>query len=86
MYPYNKQYVFILSVKETLLTIIRTSYPTLPYLIPIYRKLYRYLIIYFTTVRCFKLKLTRNCKRIKAKKVTFNRIIITVYRIDLISF
>jgi len=59
-------------MKETSLVIIKTSYPTLLYLILIYCKLYKYLIIYFITVRYFKLKLTRNCKRIKAKKVIFN--------------
>ena len=69
-----------------LLTIIRTFYLTLLYLILTYCKLYRYLIVYFTAAKYSKFKLTRNCKRIKAKKVIFSQIIITIYRIDLISF
>jgi len=52
--------------------IIRTSYLTPLYLIPTYCKLYKYLIIYFITVKCFKLKLIRNYKKIKAEKVTFS--------------
>ena len=63
---------FILSVKETLLTIIKTSYLTPLYLILTYRKLYRYLIIYFTAVKCFRLRLIRNYKRIEAEKATFS--------------
>jgi len=50
--------------------IIRTFYPAPLYLIPIYCKLYKYLIIYFTAIRYFRLKLIRNCKRIKVKKAT----------------
>jgi len=69
-----------------LLIIIKTSYLTPLYLIPTYCKLYKYLIIYFIIIRCFKLRLIRNCKRIEVKKATFSRIIITVYKIDLISF
>jgi len=72
MYPYNKWRVSILSVKEASLVIIRTFYPTPLYLIPMYYKLYKYLIIYFTTARCFRLKLIRNYKRIEVKKATFN--------------
>ena len=72
-------------MKEILLVIIRIFCPTPLYLIFIYCKLYKYLIIYFTAVRCFKLKLIKNCKRIEVEKVTFNRIIITIYKIDLIS-
>ena len=86
MYPYNKWCVLVLSVKETSLIIIRTFYPALPYLIPTYRELYRYLIVCFATARCSGLKLVRNCERIKAEKATLSRIIITVYRIDPISF
>jgi len=37
-----------------------------------YCKLYKYLIIYFITVRCFRLRLIRNYKRIMVKKVTFS--------------
>ena len=76
----------MLSVKEALLIIIRTFYLTSLYLIPTYYKLYRYLIIYFVTAKCFRFRLVRNCKRIKAVKVTLSQIIITIYRIDLISF
>ena len=72
MYLYNKQYIFILFIKEILLIIIRTFYPALLYLIPTYCKLYKYLIIYFITARCFRLKLIRNCKRIEAEKATFS--------------
>jgi len=68
MYLYNKWCILVLFTKEALLTIIRTFYLTLLYLIPMYRKLYRYLIVYFTIARCFRLRLVRNCKRIKAKK------------------
>jgi len=62
----------MLFIKEALLAITRTFYPAPLYLIPIYRKLYRYLIICFITARCFKLKLIRNCKRIEAEKITFS--------------
>jgi len=72
MYFYNKWYIFMLSVKEVSLTIIRTFYPAPLYLIPMYCKPYKYLIVYFITVKCFKLRLIRNCKRIKVKKVTFS--------------
>jgi len=73
-------------VKEVSLAITRTFYLTPLYLILTYYKLYKYLIICFTIVRCFRLRLIRNCKRIEAEKVISSRIIITVYRIDLISF
>jgi len=72
MYPYNKWYILILSVKEMSLIIIRTFYPALLYLILTYCKLYRYLIIYFVIIRCSGLRLVRNCKRIKVKKVTLS--------------
>ena len=75
----------MLSVKETSLIIIKTSYPTPLYLIPTYYKLYKYLIVYFTITRCFRLRLIRNYKRIKAKKAMLNQIIITIYRINPIS-
>jgi len=55
-----------------LLVIIRTSYFTPLYLILIYYKLYKYLIIYFITVKYSRFKLIRNCKRIKAEKVIFS--------------
>jgi len=76
----------MLSVKEVSLVIIRTFYPTPLYLIPMYYKPYRYLIICFTVVRCFRFRLMRNCERIEAEKATFSRIIITMYRIDPINF
>jgi len=85
MYLYNEWCIFILSVKEVLLTIIRTFYPVFLYLIFIYCKLYKYLIIYFTAAKYFRFRLMRNCKRIKAKKATFSRIKIIIYKIDLIN-
>ena len=62
----------MLSAKEALLAIIRTFYPAPLYLIPTYCKLYRYLINYFTAVKCFRLRLTRNCKRIEVEKAIFS--------------
>ena len=72
IYLYNKRCVSVLSAKEASLTIIRTSYPIPLYLIPTYCKLYKYLIIYFTAVRCSRLRLVRNCERIKAEKATLS--------------
>ena len=73
-------------MKEASLIIIRTFYPTPLYLILTYCKLYTYLIICFTVVRCFRFRLTRNCKKVEAEKVTSSRIIIIIYKIDLINF
>jgi len=73
-------------MKKVSLTIIKTFYLTLLYLIPTYYKLYKYLIVCFAVIRYFRFRLVRNCKRIKVKKAILNQIIITVYRIDLISF
>ena len=72
MYLYNKWCIFILFIKEVSLIIIRTFYPTSLYLILTYYKPYRYLIVYFIITKCFRFRLIRNCKRIEAKKATFN--------------
>ena len=72
MYLYNKWCVFILFVKEVLLVIMRTFYPAPLYLILIYCEPYRYLIVCFAVIRCFRFRLIRNYKSIKVKKITFN--------------